>query len=258
MSGVAAAAPAGSDESADVAAARNLQQQLMASGHVRPEGDACSICFLLIGLPVNEHSIVNDACCMKKACKGCALATHQGGMGDICSFCRSPLPADDASKVAMIQKRVDSRDAAAITSLGTCYYYGSLGPARDVPRAIELWTEAAEHGSLVAHCQLGDTYYQGDGVNEDKPRGINHWQQAAMKGEVTSRHSLGAVELKEGNYELAVQHWMISAKMGNEDSLNAIMKRFKEGQATKAQYAEALRGYQDALEELKSLQREEA
>ena len=36
------------------------------------------------------------------------------------------------------------------------------------------------------------------------------------------------------------------------------MKRFKKGQATKAQYAEALLGYRDAVEEMKSPQREEA
>ena len=51
---------------------------------------------------------------------------------------------------------------------------------------------------------------------------------------------------------------MISAKMGFEESLNAIMRRFKEGRATNAQYAEVLLGYRDAVEETKSPQREEA
>ena len=80
-----------------------------------------------------------------------------------------------------------------------------------------------------------------------------------MKGHVESRHSLGDVEFDdEGNYELALQHWMISAKMGYEESLDGIKKLFMSGHATKAQYAEALRGYQDAVEEMKSPQREEA
>jgi len=61
----------------------------------------------------------------------------------------------------------------------------------------------------------------------------------------------------ERNYELAVQHLMISAKMGYEKSLNGIKDMFKEGHATKAQYAEALRGYGDAVEEMNSPQREE-
>ena len=79
-----------------------------------------------------------------------------------------------------------------------------------------------------------------------------------MKGHATSRFFLGFVELQEGNYELAVQHYMIPAKMGYENSLNGIKKMFMEGHATKAQYAEALRGYQEAVEEMKSPQREEA
>ena len=95
----------------------------------------------------------------------------------------------------MIQKRVDKTDAEAINYLGNICYQGYLGLTKDVPRAIELWTEAAELGSLDAHYRLGLVYYKfngnGNGVEEDKPRGIHHWQQAAMKGDALSRHSLG-------------------------------------------------------------------
>ena len=79
-----------------------------------------------------------------------------------------------------------------------------------------------------------------------------------MKGHAPSRHSLGFIEYRSGNHELAVQHYMISAKMGYEFSLNVIKDMFTDGHATKAQYAEALMGYRDAVEEVKSPQREEA
>ncbi|EJK65902.1 hypothetical protein THAOC_13199 [Thalassiosira oceanica] len=204
----AAAAPAGSADE-ESSAARNLHQQLMESGHERPEGE------------------------------------------------RTPLPTDDASKLAMVQKRVSKGDADAIYMLGCKYRNGQLGLAKDVPRAIKLWTGAAELGSLDAYHQLGVVYYNGDVVEEDKPRGIQHFQQAAMKGDVGSRHNLGANEYENGNYQLAVQHWMISAKMGFEPSLNAIKDVFKKGHATKEQYADALLGYRDAVEEMKSPQREE-
>ena len=247
----------GSAESADLASARNLERRLMSSGLERHEGDACEICFLLIELPMGKHAKTN-ACCMNRMCDGCALAARRRGLLNSCPFCRAPIPTDDASKLAMIQKRVDKGDAEATTSLGDQYFHGKLGLAKDVPRAIELWTEAAELGSSGAHCELGDSYYYGDGVEEDKSRGIRHWQQATMKGNVDSRHAIGAVEQNSGNYELALQHWMISAKMGDEESLNCIKGMFKAGQATKAQYAEALLGYRDAVEEMKSPQREEA
>ncbi|EJK71551.1 hypothetical protein THAOC_06991, partial [Thalassiosira oceanica] len=256
MSDEAAAAAQAAVESADQAA-RSLHQRLMASGHERPEGDRCPICFDLVELPVAAHSKMN-ACCMKRVCDGCIFAAYRRGIYDRCEFCRTPLPDDDASILAMIQKRVGKGDEEAMSFLGNKYFYGNLGLAKDVSRAIELWTEAAELGSLDAHHNLGRTYYKGDGVKEDKPRGIRHLQQAAMKGDVESRCKLGDVEYHNGNYELAIQHWMISAKMGDQDSLNEIKDMFKDGQATKAQYAEALLGYRDAVEEMKSPQREEA
>ncbi|EJK77808.1 hypothetical protein THAOC_00335 [Thalassiosira oceanica] len=90
---------------------------------------------------------------------------------------------------------------------------------------------------------LSLSYTHGDGgVEEDEPRGIHHWQQAAMKGHAFSRHDLGCFEVRYEYTQLAVRHWMISAKMGFEDSF----------------YAEALLGYRDAVEEMKSPQREEA
>ena len=238
-------------------APQNLQQRLMAEGHERAEGDFCTICFLPIEIPVEPHSMVKP-CCMKRVCTGCILAARQRGINDKCPFCRTRLPRDDASILAMVQRRVEKGDAEAISCLGEQYYSGGHGLAKDVPRAIALWTEAAELGSLDAHFQLGDTYYDGNGVEEDEPRGTHHWQQAAMKGHAVSRHNLGAVEFEEGNYELAVQHYMISAKMGYERSLNAIKDMFMTGNTTKAQYAESLMGYRDAVEEMKCPQREDA
>ncbi|EJK53432.1 hypothetical protein THAOC_27139, partial [Thalassiosira oceanica] len=154
---------------------------------------------------------------------------------------RTPHPSDKASGLAMVQKRVRKRDAEAIYYLGNQYCHGGLGLTKDRPRAIELWTEAAELGSVEAHFMLGHTYYKGDGVNVDRPRGVLHFQEAAMKGDVESRHCLGVVEFYKGNYELAERHCMISAKMGFETSLNVIKDIFMKGHATKAQYAEALR-----------------
>ena len=125
MSNAAATATAGgSAESSDLAA-RNLQRRLMASGLERPEGDACSICFLLIGLPMGQHSKVN-VCCTKPVCNGCDLAATQRGMYNRCPFCRTPLPADDASRLAMIRKRVDKGDAEAIAHLGDHFSMGNL------------------------------------------------------------------------------------------------------------------------------------
>ena len=79
-----------------------------------------------------------------------------------------------------------------------------------------------------------------------------------MKGQVESRHSLGIAEYNARNYHLAVTHYMISAKMGFEQSLDDIKDILLLGYTTKELYAEALRGYGDAVAEMKSHQRDEA
>ena len=65
-------------------------------------------------------------------------------------------------------------------------------------------------------------------------------------------------EYSAGNYDLALQHWMISATLGHEESLNNVKSFFMNGLATKADYAAALRGYQNAVEEMSSPDRDEA
>ena len=79
-----------------------------------------------------------------------------------------------------------------------------------------------------------------------------------MNGDVESRTNLGISEYEKGNDQLALKHLMISAKLGFKYSLDAIKVMFMDGHATKGQYTEALKLYQNAVEETKSHQREEA
>ena len=79
-----------------------------------------------------------------------------------------------------------------------------------------------------------------------------------MCGDVYARHNLGCEEENAGNYDLALQHFLISAKMGQEKSLSQVKTFFMNGLATKADYAAALRGYQNAVEEMSSPDRAEA
>ena len=79
-----------------------------------------------------------------------------------------------------------------------------------------------------------------------------------MSGDVYARSNLGNEEGRAENYDLALQHWMISASLGDQGSLDKIKLLFMDGLATKAEYAAALRGYQNATEEMRSPDREEA
>ena len=129
---------------------------------------------------------------------------------------------------------------------------------KDVRRAIELWERAAELGVNDAHFALGCLHDEGTDVEKDAAKAIRHWEAAAVMGDVMARHNLGWEERAAGNYDLALQHWMISAKLGGQESLNGVKDMFMYGLATKADYAEALRGHQSAVEEMRSPDRDEA
>ena len=80
---------------------------------------------------------------------------------DDCPFCRTPLPLNDAETMAMIRARVAKKDPEAINFLGEKYCHGKLGLQKDVRRAFELWTEAADLGSIEALNNLSVAYESG-------------------------------------------------------------------------------------------------
>ena len=231
------------------------QLMIMKKGRKRSEEDDCPICQL--PQPIERMRSTFRFCCMKRVCDGCILAADKRGMTD-CPFCRAPAPEGDSQALAMIQKRVDAGDPVAIWHLGYQYAVGGYGLQKDVTRATELYERAAELGEQKAHFSLGYLYGLGEGVAKDTAKAIRHFEAAAVKGDAYARNSLGVLEYNAGNYDLALQHYMIAAKLGYQLSLDNIKTLFMKGLATKADYAEALRGHQSAAEEMRSPDREEA
>ena len=75
---------------------------------------------------------------------------------------------------------------------------------------------------------------------------------------MNARHNLGVEEWKVGNMDRALRHYMIAVKDGNSGTLKCIKMLYSNGDATKDDYAKALRSYQAYLDEIKSDQRDEA
>ena len=101
------------------------------------------------------------------------------------------MQKSNEKSLAMIQKRVAAKDPEAIFHLGDLYNHGGNGLEKNESRAIELWSEAADLGSIEALHFMGGVYYHGKGVKRDKSKGLRCWESAAMKGGVHSRHCLG-------------------------------------------------------------------
>ncbi|EJK61239.1 hypothetical protein THAOC_18312, partial [Thalassiosira oceanica] len=135
---------------------------------------------------------------------------------------------------------------------------GLYGLEKDVARAVDLYERAAVLGSKHAHMNLGCLYHVGADVEQDAAKAIRHFEAAAVKGDALARCNLGNIEYKAGNYDIALHHFMIAAKMGDQPALSNIKEMFTNGHATKADYAEALRGHQSAVQEMRSPDRDEA
>ncbi|EJK58883.1 hypothetical protein THAOC_20958 [Thalassiosira oceanica] len=191
----------------------------------------------------------------KKACKQRAAELKDEQL-----YCQGlERPEDnDADSLAMIRVRVAKKDPAAIYFLGNHYSDGKCGLQKDMRKAVDLWTEAAELGTTEALFHLGVVYNHGEGVQKDKAKAAEFYMKATMQGHVMSRCNLGHSEAEKGKHKRAVRHFLISAKMGHKRSVENIKGLFIAGLATKEQYAEALKGYQDAVEEMKSHDRDEA
>jgi TPR repeat protein len=160
----------------------------------------------------------------------------------------------------MLKKRVDSNDANAICSLGGMYLEGSedFSIKKDIYKADKLFHRAAELGSAAAYLNLGIIYYNGDGVSKDKAKAKQYYEKGAMTGCVTSRCILGEIESIAASFDRAIKHWLIAASCGHVSAVNKIKKAMTEGYATRDDYAQALRGYQQYLNEIRSEQRDRA
>jgi len=231
------------------------EESLFKTGLKRFAGD-CPICMRV--LPIDHEQCIYKKCCFTEICIGCIYAVEKQGRRD-CPFCRTPNFRNDRERLTFIQERVRAGIPSAMYCLGEQYFAGKMGLRKNMERGIELWTQAAELGNVEARFNLGLAFLCGDGVGQDFKTAFEHWTLAAMSGHPEARHQLGVFQLREKRRpDLALKHFMISAKMGFEESLNTVKTLFMTRLATRDAYAEALAGYQIAHEEMKSPDREEA
>ena len=203
------------------------------------------------------------SCCGKVICCGCTHAPVYDNEGNVirektCPFCRTPFAYSDEETIKRLEKRMELNDPRAIYNMGCHYGRGDQGLPQSYAKALELWHRAAELGSAEAYHNIGIAYRIGRGVERDEKKAEHYYELAAMGGIVTARHNLGVVEGNKGNMDRALKHWMIAVKGGDYNSLKNIEILASGGDATKDDYANALRSYQAYLEEIRSDQRDKA
>ena len=215
----------------------------------------CPICCL--PLPIDKGKFSINSCCSKYICNGCNHANKQReieqGQYPKCPCCREPLPKTQEANDQNCMKRVKANDPEAIRELGKrCRDTG------DYNKAFEHFTQAAELGDIEAHFEVSLLYRNGKGVEKDMKKAVYHLEEAAIGGHPDARNNLGCIEQERGRIDRAFKHWIIAAKQGYDNALEAMKKGFALGYVSKDDYAAALRGHQAAVDATKSKQREEA
>jgi TPR repeat protein len=116
---------------------------------------------------------------IESAKAGDAHAQH--GLGMLYELGQGVPYADPKAAAGWYQKAVEQNYAPAINNLARLYADGR-GVKQDVPKAIELWSKAAETGNTTARFNLGLQYAAGIGVKKDMKKAAEHLLQAAESG----------------------------------------------------------------------------
>ena len=215
----------------------------------------CPLCCLPV--PIDKSKSFLNSCCSKPICQGCDISNRmreiEGRLQHKCPFCRTALHDTEEQSNELLMKRIEANDPIAICDFGTERYNEG-----DYKSAFEYWTKAAALGDASAHFQLSNVYHEGRGVEKDEKKVLHHTEQAAIGGHPNARHNLAFLETLKGQNDRAVKHYIIAAKLGFGNSLDALKELYKEGHASKEDFATALNGYQSAIEAMKSPQRKAA
>ena len=238
-----------------------------------PAKEDCQICFLPMPVqiiacaslppatissnPINDYALANRhglgimatsqyiTCCGKNICAGCVYSFSESGNIGMCAFCKADRTSKtNEEKIEELMKRVGANDAGAIYVLGSYYYHGQIGLQRDLKKAMDLWTRAAELGSSQGHFSLGNEYRQEGAGNLKKVK--FHYEAAAMAGHEVARYLLGTIEEMFGNMERAVKHWMIATSAGSHHALHHLQQVFEKGLVSRDEMDSILTAYNNS------------
>ena len=211
-----------------------------------PPPEDCPICMLPLPSIHKKGEVQYQSCCGKVICGFCIDAMDEReGVNTLCAFCRTPRARSDKECIKRNNKLMEKGNGHAFYMFAGCYAQGSMGMPKDWPKSNELLLKAGELGCTDAYTMLGSSYYNGDGVEIDKKKAMHYYELAAMNGNVKARYSLGFYEEQAGNYQRAIKHFILAAKVGHKGSLDMVTKGFRNGHITKDDYESTLRAYHE-------------
>eukprot|EP00986_Skeletonema_menzelii_P008924 scaffold3926_cov126-Skeletonema_menzelii.AAC.5 len=178
----------------------------------------------------------------------------------------------------------------------SCLYYNGEGVEKDEKRALHHSIEAAIGGHPLARHNLAilewknghhdraakhfiiaaklgcdesldkvKVLYKGGHASKDDFAAALRGHQTAVDATKSPQREAADGYMKwlaehgrNGHNDRAAKHFIIAAKLGDDDSLEAVKDFYKDGYVTKDDFAATLRGHQTAVDATKSPQRDQA
>ena len=90
------------------------------------------------------------------------------------------------------------------------------------------------------------------------PKALEFWEIAAKKGSWIAHDWLACFHLKNGNENECIEHMKVAASAGDQESMDDLMKVYKENRISKEDLTQTLRAYQASIDDMKSKDRDAA
>ena len=140
--------------------------------------------------------------------------------------------------------------AAELVTQAKNYHYGRNGVAKNLQKAAELYTQAANMGDAEAQHELGNCYALGYGVAKDYKQAVHWYTQAANQGYAAAQYMLGEGyyngSIVAQNKARALEWHKKAANQGYPLSQYKLANQYYKGEGTFQSYKLALHWYKKA------------
>ncbi len=183
-----------------------------------------------------------------------AINNHLGAQSNLINlYWQEQL--DDKAKY-WVGRVVEQGGSAAIEALEFYYSWGKqffegTDRNKDVQKAIELFTKAAEAGHIASQELLADIYEKGRGVDKNMYQALIWYERLAEQGAVEQQLKVADIYyFAKGvsiDYKQAVKWYARAAKQGNIEAEYALGVCYEKGQGVEENRIQAKEHYEKAL-----------
>ena len=130
------------------------------------------------------------------------------------------IPKNYKLSFDMLKSSAESGNINALMSIANRYDAGSYGVNRDIERAFNLYSIAADIGYSEAQYNLGSMYEKGDGTKKNEDKSIEWYTKSAMNGYIPAFYSVAVMNYKKSHPDkLTAYAWFtIASASGNNQS----------------------------------------